>query len=480
MKLTKRLLAALLALAAAVSVTGCSKSKKDDSYQDKVKVPSTDAIAEIPEGAENTLQYLGISDLNPTSDAQEKSVEMTLFNDKGGKVEYIKTDQRGLSSKLSSLILADTPPDMVSYGIGIMVYPCNIVKGLFQPVDDIVDFDSDIWSDMKPIADQFTIAGKHYVAPTSFGDTVPLMFYDKKVIANEGLADPYELYLDGEWDWNACTDIMTEYVSNATGDEERYGVWGWFPEPIFTTTGTTIIKYDEKKDEYVNNSNDPNLERAANYLYNIEKDGLINPEGWLGNPKSTFEHNTLFCSLGRWAAVTNNAPQTGDDWMCVPIPKDPNSDKYYRALDITVPTNTMWIAGSTKKEAMKCWLECCKVANTNEEYKKANKEKFFENAPNWSEEMYNMAFEEVFSDKFTLIFDPGTGISSELSDDSAAQNAEGKAINQYMYLATTKYDYASGGAQFTWSQIRQKYSATIDSELKKFNKSYKEFLKKNK
>ena len=480
MKLTKRLLAALLALAATVSVTGCRGSDGDSSYEEKINVPSTDAIAEIPEGAENTLQYLGITDLNPTDTAKEKSVEMTLFNEKGGKVKYIQTQHKDLSNKLSSLILADTPPDMVSYGVGIMVYPYNIIKGIFQPVDEIVDFDSDIWADMKPIADQFAIAGKHYVAPASFGDTVPLMFYDNNVIANEGLEDPYELYLKDEWNWDTAEEIMTEYVSNATGDEERYGVWGWFPEQIFLTTGSTIIKYDEKKDEFVNNSKDPNLERAANYLYNLEKNGLINPEGWLGNPKSTFEHNTLFCSLGRWAAVTNNAPETGDDWMCVPIPKDPNSDTYYRALDITVPTNTLWIAGSTKKEAMKCWLECCKIANTNEEYKKANKEKFFKNAPNWSEEMYQMAFEEVFSDKFTLIVDPGTGISSVISDDSAATNDEGKAVNGYMYLATTKYDYASGGAQYTWSQIREKYNPTINSELKKFNANYKKYLKKNK
>lgn len=480
MKLSKRLLAALLALTTAVAMTGCSGSSgEDSSFEETVKVPTTDAIAEIPEGADNTLQYLGVSDLNPSNSAKEKSVEMTLFNEKGGKVEYIKTTTFDLSNKLSSLILANTPPDMVSYGSGIMVYPCNIIKGIFQPVDEIVDFDSDMWSDMKAVADQFAIAGKHYVAPASFGDTVPLLFYDKKVIANEGLADPYDLYMKDEWDWNTCADIMYEYVANATGDEERYGVWGWFPEHIFSTTGTTIIKYDEKKDEFVNNSKDSNLERAANYLYDLEKDGLINPEGWLGNPKSTFEHNTLFCSLGRWAAVTNNAPETGDEWMCVPIPRDPNTDKYYRSLDITVPTNTLWIAGSTKKEAMKCWLECCKIANTNAEYKAASKEKFFENAPNWTEEMYDMACVEVFSDKFTMIVDPGTGISSVLSDDSAANNDEKKAINQYMYLATTKHDYSSG-AQYTWTQVREKYNPTIDSELKKFNASYKQYLKDNK
>ncbi len=477
MKFSKRLLAALLALAAAATITGCSGSSgKDSSYEEKVKVPSTDAITAIPEGAENTLQWLGVKDLNPTSNAKEKSVEMTLFNDKGGKVEWIQTETLKLNDKLASLILANTPPDMVEFSQR-MVYPCNIIKGIYQPVDEIVDFDSAMWSDMKSVAEQFKIGGKHYIAPTSFGDTMPLMFYNQATIENEGLADPYEEYQNGTWDWNTCEEIMTEYVSKATGDEKRYGVNGWFPEAIFTTTGTTIIKYDEKSDKFINNSKDANLERAAKWLYDITKQGLY-VGGWNGGARQAFEKNILFYAMGRWAATTNNAPSATDNWMCVPIPKDPNSDAYYRQLDI-VGYTYMWVAGSTKKDAMKCWLECCKIANTSDEYKQAQKKKFFENNPNWSEEMYQMALEEVFSDKFIQLVDPGTGISAEISDDSAAKNDTRQAINSYMYAGTTLSDYNTN-AQYTWTQIREKYSPTIDSELKKFNENYKKFIEDNK
>ncbi len=478
MKLTKRLLAALLALSTAVAMTGCpNSSDEDSSYEDKVKVASTDDIEAIPESAESNLQYLGVSDLNPSDSAKEKSVQMTLFNEKGGTVEYIQTTTFKLSDKLSSLILANTPPDMVSFAQR-MTYPYNVIKGIYQPVDDIVDFDSPMWSGMKSVADQYTLGGKHYVAPADYGDTMPLMFYDTKIIEDEGLDDPYVLYQNGEWNWDTCRDIMEAYVANATGDEERYGVNGWFAEPIFATTGTTIIKYDEETDTYVNNSKDANLERAADYLYNLTKDGLI-MSGWIGNAKSAFESNVLFYSMGRWAATTNNGPESGDVWMCVPIPKDPNSDTYYRQLDIVVPTNVMWIEGSTKKEAMKCWFECCRVAATSDEYIETNKQKFFENTPNWTEDMYQMAFEEVFSDKFVQLVDPGTGISTEISDDSNASNDTKQAINSYMYSGTTLSDYDSG-AQYTWSQIRTKYSSTIDSELKTFNENYQKFLSENK
>lgn len=478
MKLSKRLLAALLALSTAAALTGCpSSDDKDSSYEEKIKVASTDDIAAIPEDAEKTLQYFGVSDLNPTSAAKEKSVEMTLFNEKGGKVEWIQAQPLKLNDKLASLILANTPPDMISF-TQRMLYPCNIVKGMYQPIDEIVDFDSALWSDMKQIADQYTIAGKHYIAPTSLGDTMPLMFYNKKIITDEGLDDPYELYKNDEWNWDTCRDIMSAYVSKATGEDKRYGVNGWFAEPIFATTGSTIIKYDKETDTFVNNSKDPNLERAANYLYDIEKDGLINHD-WIGGAKSAFENNVLFYSMGRWAATTNNAPDASDEWMCVPIPRDPEADAYYRQLDIVVPTNVVWIAGSTKKDAMKCWLECCKIANTSEEYKEANRKKFFENNANWTDDMYQMALEEVFSDKFIQLVDPGTGISAEISDDDSAKNDTKQAINSYMYAATTLSDYTSG-AQYSWTQVREKYNATIDSELKKFNESYKNFLAENK
>ena len=89
--------------------------------------------------------------------------------------------------------------------------------------------------------------------------------------------------------------------------------------------------------------------------------------------------------------------------------------------------------------------------------------------------MYQMAYEEVFSDKFVMLVDPGTGISSEISDDANAKTDTKQAINSYMYAATTLSDYGSG-AQYTWTQTREKYNATIDSELKKFNEEYKKFL----
>lgn len=62
-----------------------------------------------------------------------------------------------------------------------MTFPANCIKEMFQPVDDIVDFDSAMWSDVKDVAEQFTLNGKHFVAPINFlpGSVIT---YDKSMI----------------------------------------------------------------------------------------------------------------------------------------------------------------------------------------------------------------------------------------------------------------------------------------------------------
>jgi multiple sugar transport system substrate-binding protein len=155
----------------------------------------------------------------------------------------------------------------------------------------------------------------------------------------------------------------------------------------------------------------------------------------------------------------------------VPIPADPNADANYTSVEINA---YLWVKGSTKSEAMKCWLECAKLVNTDESYKEISKEKFFTTNPYWTEEMYQIAYEELSSDNWTQLIDPGYGISITLSNDDAATNDTKEAIVSYMYSSVMKTD--ENGSQYTWTQLRETYKTTIDSELKTFNEEYKKFL----
>lgn len=490
MKKVKRLVAGLLAVACAFSAVGCGKDegeakktttttfvgKEDVTVTTPAPADDSDpdalSITAIPEGADGNIEWLSYFDINPAKGSAEKRADLALFEQYGGKITYTRAASQNKYDKLAEAILAGSPPDMFWFEQK-MTFPCNVVQGMFQPIDSIVDFDSAMWSDVKEYSENFAINGKHYVAPISF-EVQSVITYDQANIDTYGLDDPYELYLEGEWDWDAFESIMQEWVS--LGDEENiyYGVNGWLHSHIFHTTGKSLIEYDAEKQEYYSNVNDADLERAANYLYDMSKDGLINTE-WKGQASDAFQANCLFYAMGIWASIDTHTPKEGDDWRMVPMPKDPNADEYYQSVS---PIAYMWVKDSDKADAMKCWFECARIVYMQDEYKQATKEKFYLNNPNFNEDAYNLVYDELLSDKFVRVYDVGYGISTELSNDDAALNNSKEAVVAYMYSSVSKTDEETG-TQYSWAQLKGSYEGTIDSELKNFNEAYKDFISKN-
>lgn len=475
MRKMKMLLALTLALTSCAAAASCgsSGSKKDDlsSYEQKVEVKNTEDIEAIPDGAEKELRWLSYFDLNPTRRVPEKRTDLSLFEQKGGTIVYESCSSIEKYEKLASELLANTPPDMFWYESG-MTFPANCVKEMFQPIDEIVDFDQPLWSDVKGMAEQYTLNGRHFVAPINY---LPcsVLTYDKDVIEAAGLDDPYEVYLEGDWDWNAWYDMMFEYVGQAADGEERYGVNGWFAPFIYHSTGKTIVYYDEEKDEYAQRLDDPDLSRAANFLYDIKKNDLYMDQ-WIGQASDCFKANILFYAMGPWAVIDTHPPTESDHWGIVPIPRDPQSDTKYTTIDINA---YMWVKGSTKKEAMKTWMECARIVYVQPEYIETEKAKFDENNPYWTDEMYQAAYVETISDNFTQLYDPGYGISTVLSDNDAANNDTLEAINALMYR-WVMVD-SPEGKQYTWTQLCETYRGTIQSELDTFNAAYKAYLEAN-
>ena len=135
MKAYKRFLAGLCAVATVFSITACSKDDEQSSseYKQQVKVEvtaSAEDIASLPGGEESTILYMGENDLNPTSDGQEKSVELKLFEEKGGKIEFSRVANKERFDKLAAAIIAQTDvPDTIRISIEWLAFPSQIVSG---------------------------------------------------------------------------------------------------------------------------------------------------------------------------------------------------------------------------------------------------------------------------------------------------------------------------------------------------------------
>lgn len=467
MKKTRRIACAVLALLMCLAVSGCSNDNgENDSHTDKVKVNSTaaaDAIEAIPDNAQKELIWMGTYDLNPEEDS-EKSVEMTLFEDKGGSIKWSRVIDYEKYDKLATAITSGKDvPDIFKYEW--IAFPSQVITGMYQPIDDIVDFNADIWKDVKPTADQFSLKDKHYVAPISFS-VGTLMMYNQDVINNEGLEDPYDLYTKGEWNWDTWYEIMSAYKANASGDEERYGIAArWFAPQLVQQTGKTMVTYEDGV--FKNNLNDPDIERAENLLYTLGKEGLVDLT-YYASAKSCFTAGkTLFYNMGTWAMTGNNGPTADDNWKVVPIPPDPQSDGKYMSSDMLA---YMWVKGSTAKEAVKCWYECARVATFDEAYQKTAKEKFLADNPGWDEEMYQVKM-DASSSEYKQIFDFGYGVSSTLAEDDSKTGTN--APMSALYEDIFKLD--ENGSQRTWTALKNSYTGTVDSELSKINEKIKKF-----
>ena len=469
----KRLSALCLTLALTLSIAACGgdgKKEESSKKEDVVKVVTTNDIDPIPEGAESTLLYMGIDDLNPVGSA-EKSVGLTLFEDKGGKIKWTRVTAQNQATKLGAALTAGKDvPDIFKGG----AFPYQVVQGFFQSVDEIVDFNEPLWIDVKATADQSVLNGKHYCVPLKF-EAAAMIFYDKNVITENGFDDPMELYYNDQWDYDAMDELMEEYVKGAEGDEVRYGINGYYAPQYVQQTGETLVKTDDYI-TYKNNLDNPKLAAAEDRLANWQKQGWVEPS-WIGSAGEAFKKNILFYSMGAWAATgSGSGPTNTDNWGVVPMPKDPT---YEGDLPISSATTTqyMWVKGSTKKEAVKTFYECYRIAVTDPGYQQNTKDKWLEDNPNWSEEAYQIMADAADPNKCLMIFDPAYGVSSLMSNDFSGFMT-GVSLANWLYKSTSAPD--EQGVSWTWTQIKEKHSPTVDAELKTLNENIKKFIESDK
>lgn len=477
---SKKALCAALAGLMTFSLCACGKDDEQSSHIDEIQVTDKGAIetedgtfeiAALGDDVEKNLNWLSYYDLNPGI-GKEKSTELVLFESKGGSITYQQTTYATKYTDLATRIIGDRDqPDIFKYEQK-MTFPYQVLKGMYQPIDSIVDFSSPLWKDVAEAAETFVLDGEHYVAPISF-DAMTLMVYDKENIEVEGLADPYELYLNGEWNWNAWKDIMLQWVAQTPADEDsvRFGVNGWFQPTLINTTGKTMFTIDENGD-FASNIYDPDIERAVSFLYDLGKNNLVD-DTWYGDAPACFNANkSLFYVMGPWAMTTTHGPKEDDEWAIVPVPKDPNVEENYTTSDMMA---YMWVSGSTKSEAVKCWIECCKATVSDPDYAEIAKQKFFVTTPYWTEEMYDV---KVALQSYTHLFDVGYGATPTLGDDDNYPDGSQKAVTARLYEYVNKINEETE-TQYTWAQLRSEYESVIEKEIIDLNAMIDEFTANN-
>ncbi len=335
-----------------------------------------------------TLKFLSFWDINPT-EGKPVPVALQLFQTKyGGKIEYWPTTWETRYNDLATKVLGGDSPDMFS-ATDLDLFPGKVAAGMFDPMDDYLDFNSDDWSEgAKQINEMHSVGGKHYIACTSTS-TGMVMIYNKRIIEEYGLEDPAELAYNNDWTWDKFKEMCYEY---ADPDEERYAVGGWWYEPgMILSTGVPVIGMDDGV--IVNNLMSPELERVQNLFLEMKNAGIMYPYAeyeWTVKPEWIGEGKTLFYPIGRWALLEPDLSVYGeqDEIMFVPTPRDENADAWYLTAHGGVDAYAL-CKGATNPEAVAAYIKCLQVQVNDESVQVVNEEQL-RTEYHWTDEMIEM------------------------------------------------------------------------------------------
>lgn len=260
----------------------------------------------------------------------------------GGSIEWMECTYENRTTDLANYLLSGTPSDMSNCGTqNVATFPLNTVKGMYQPVDQWVDYENDpLWSGVKDAGDYYELDGKHFaiVYGLTFKDIVP---YNRRVISEYGFDDPLELYNNDEWTWDNFYEMCLNFNDPDAG---RYALDGWYIVCgiVEESTGRYILKRGDDG-KYYSNIDDPVIEAGENLIYDLYKNDCFYHEGTNYWALSSHEYgqgvkdgNCLFwfCDKEGLMKPVEELKQTFGDTsqnevMFVPLPRYQNGDGTY-------------------------------------------------------------------------------------------------------------------------------------------------------
>ncbi len=459
----KKILSVALALLMIFSLVGC-KSNKRQIVEVTLSTEDAEAIlaaagitlpaAETMSASGSTVKWFSWWDSFHNYDEDEiVNTGFFTFKEKYGcEVEWIECEWGARFDDLANLILAGTAPDF--YPGEANTFPEYSLKGVFQSVDDYIDYNDPLWSGTKEYADKyFSLGGKHYLIVTdlSFGNVVA---YNRRVMEEWGFEDPAELYYNDEWTWDKFYDMCVEF---SDPDEDRYALDGfWYSAALMRSCGQSLVSYNTETQIFETNIDDPAIERAADLLYNISKNQCIFPR-WNNNwalrneieGGGMKEGLCLFYIGGSWM-FTGTVESISDVWgdvsegelMFCPLPRDPNGDGTYYTE--STPTGYCLVSGASNPEGVALLAACDRFKVLDPTVISIDRRQL-EEIYLWTDEMlemYDTCVDIANSGSVIVVYDAGYG--SKL--DNVVNTLEGNGANQ---------------EASTWAQLKEKYTEQL-------------------
>lgn len=422
MKKIKRYMASLTAFAAVFSLFSCQNNAKKSTVNKDLDPKIREELNDIVSNEElltgelenKKIKWMATWDINPGPTGKNVPIELALFQERyGGEIEYYAVTWENRYDKLAAAIQSGEGIDFFSASDSD-AFPKG-AKGMFAPIDDYIDFNSPLWSDVKDVNDSIMWNGNHYVAVVFVTGDNCAVIYNRDTIEEAGLEDPAALYEQGNWTWDTFEDMLIKFVDK---DNKKFGIDGWWFEfGLMSTTGVPPVTIENQK--LVNNLGAPAMERVQNYLYELynkdciaictESFGSKDMPNYIGEGKTLFYPCGLYqfyCEPEQWQK------KFGENAFFVPMPKDPEADEYY------VPTGMdafVMVKGGQNPEGVAKYLDCKRYTLLNDKVRSIADEQMVEDY-GWSQDMIDMKGSMQSLAEENPVYDFSKGVSADCGE----------------------------------------------------------------
>ena len=357
--------------------------------------------------------------------------------------------------RLGQMVAAGDSPDIFQFEIGY--FPLSAIMNMFQPIDGIVDTTTEDWAKYRRTMDQFMWGGKNWCPIMDINPSY-VLFYRRSVCEDAGISDPWTLYENGEWTWDAFLTAADTFQNSGEG---KYVIDGWnIADYFIATTGTPMVGIEDGK--LVSHLNDPAIERAMSFVETLASEDYRYPwdlNGYSTNFRAWMNGDTLFYADGYWtyqeATMQKAIKKFGweeNDVFYVPFPRDPNADGYYQMMKQDA---WMLCAGSTNYDGYKAYINCCLQASKDEDVAAQAREKSIRDF-GWTEELLDA--QKQMKENLLDVWDFKYGISVDCAKD-------GMDDSPTRLISAKPYTFVD--AKYT--QLRAENEQTINSQIEQAN-----------
>jgi multiple sugar transport system substrate-binding protein len=434
----KRLISVLIMASLVLSLVACGETDETPIIYD-----DHEGVIARAQVLKNTMSH-ALPDLEVTEklkilswyDIDEKTPTPELFKAKYGIPNQKDEDDQFVFDlervayearyeRLVARIASNNSPDMIPFEERF--FPWGVHKNLYDTIDGVIDLSGSEWDATRGVIELFKWGGKNYAPVTQLENSTSLLFYRKTVMNQEGFQDPYQLFLQGKWDWDAFEGMLKDFTNPSA---RKYGVMGFYiDEATILTTGVPMIGIVDGKLQ--NNMNHGSIERAMAFLKRLADNDYRYPYHTINEFRLNYNAfrsgEILFWNDGPWEWQQRiNAMAAKDDWPendigIVPWPRDPRADDYYQRGKQDA---LMLVAGSQNHNGYIAWTQSAVIAAQDKVGADSMSQQGrlkMKRDHDFTDEIFE-ALDKIL--ELTVVWDFKNGIGEDVSDGTRDSNVE--------------------------------------------------------